>query len=98
MTIASLQGTLAKRTKPTLSPNFAKEPFRPSRSNTRLIDSANLIDKGIENKNRQCLTANISKLGVSGLRKVSTFNQNCYGLIGWWHRNPSLLILAKRCA
>jgi hypothetical protein len=28
----SLQGTLAKRTKPTLKPNFAKEPFSPSRS------------------------------------------------------------------
>ncbi|MBB3185919.1 hypothetical protein FHX64_000082 [Microbacter margulisiae] len=31
---------------------------------------------------RQLLTANISKLGVSGLRKFSTFNQNCNGLIG----------------
>jgi hypothetical protein len=31
-TIPSLQGTLAKHTKPTLQPNFAKEPFRPSRS------------------------------------------------------------------
>jgi hypothetical protein len=31
-TIPSLSGTLAKRTKPTLKPNFAKEPFSPSRS------------------------------------------------------------------
>ena len=30
----------------------------------------------------QPITANISKLGGSGLRKVSTFNQNCNGLIG----------------
>nr|WP_321357929.1 hypothetical protein [uncultured Draconibacterium sp.] len=30
--IALLQGTLAKRTKPTLKPNFTKEPFSPSRS------------------------------------------------------------------
>jgi hypothetical protein len=30
--IPSLQGTLAKRTKPTLKPIFAKEPFSPSRS------------------------------------------------------------------
>jgi hypothetical protein len=44
----------------------------------------------------QCLTANISKLGVSGLRKVSTFIQNRNGLIGRWHGNPSLLILANR--
>jgi hypothetical protein len=27
-----LQGTLAKRTKPGLKPNFAKEPFSPTRS------------------------------------------------------------------
>jgi hypothetical protein len=27
---ASLSGTLAKRTKPTLKANFAKEPFNPS--------------------------------------------------------------------
>jgi len=32
-TIPTLQGTLAKRIKPTLQPNFAKEPFSPSRSN-----------------------------------------------------------------
>jgi len=42
-----LKGTLAK---PTLQPNFAKEPFRPFRSNARLIDIANFIDKQIENK------------------------------------------------
>jgi len=47
-TIPSLQGTLAKRTKPTLQPNFAKEPFRPSRSDAGLIDSANLTDTLIE--------------------------------------------------
>ena len=48
-TIPSLQGTLAKPTKHTLQSNFAKEPFRPSRSNAGLKDSANLIDKMIEN-------------------------------------------------
>lgn len=31
-TLPSLQGTLAKPTEPTLHTNFAKEPFRPSRS------------------------------------------------------------------
>ena len=55
-TIPSLQGTLAKRSKPTLQANFSKEPFRPSRSNTGQKDGANLIDKRIENNNRQCLT------------------------------------------
>jgi len=44
----------------------------------------------------ETLTANISKLGGSGLLKVCTFNQNSNGLIGRWHRNPSLLILANR--
>ena len=44
-TIPSLQGTLAKRTKPALQPNFAKEPFSQSHSNARLKDSANMIDK-----------------------------------------------------
>ena len=95
-TVPSLQGTLAKRTKPTLQPNFAKEPFRPSRFNTGLRDIINLIYKKIEDNNSQCLTANISKLGVSGLLKVSTFNQNFNGLISKWLGNPSLLILANR--
>jgi len=52
LTFPSLQGTLAKRIKPTLHPNFAKEPFCPSRTNTGLRDTANFIDKQIENKNR----------------------------------------------
>ena len=54
-----------------------------------------------ENKNRRMKTnetptANISKLGVSGLLKVCTFNQIISGLICKWLGNPSLLILAKR--
>jgi hypothetical protein len=44
-TIPSLQGTLAKRTRPALKPNFAKEPFRPSRFNDQLIDIVNLINQ-----------------------------------------------------
>ena len=96
-TIPSLSGTLAKHTKPTLKPNFAKEPFRPSRSNAGLRDSANLIIKLIGYINRQCLTANISKLGVSGLSNACTFNKNFNGLISKWLGNPSLLILANRC-
>ena len=94
--VPSLQGILAKRTKPALKPNFAKKPFRPSHPNAVLRYSTKLIDKQTDNVNRQCLTANISKLGVSGLREVSTFNQNCNGLIGKWLGNPSLLILANR--
>ena len=46
----------AKPTKPSLHPNFAKEPFRPSRSKTGFRGSTNMINIQIENKNRQCLT------------------------------------------
>jgi hypothetical protein len=45
LTVPSLQGTLAKHTKPTLQPNFAKEPFRPSRPNAGLRNIANMIDR-----------------------------------------------------
>jgi len=44
-TVPSLQGTLAKPAKPTLKPNFAKEPSSPSRSNARLRDSAAKINR-----------------------------------------------------
>jgi hypothetical protein len=72
-TVPSLQGTLAKRTKPTLQPNFAKEPFRPSRSDAGLRDSANMIDKQIVDKNRQCLTAGHTQLPDPGVAKVGSF-------------------------
>lgn len=53
--ILPLKGTLAKHTKPLLQLNFTKEPFSPSRSNTRLRNSVNMINNQIENKNRQYL-------------------------------------------
>jgi len=58
-TVLSLQGTLTKRTRLTLQPNLAKEPFRPSRSNDVLRDRATMIDRLIENKNRQRLKCGI---------------------------------------
>jgi hypothetical protein len=77
-TIPSQQGTLAKRTKPTLQPNFAKEPFRPSRSDAGLRDSVSMTDKQIEYKNRQCLTHNIANKGFSGIRRfVARLNFSC---------------------
>lgn len=76
--------------------NFAKESFHLSRSNAGLRDCETLIDNFIKIKNRQCLTANISKLRVSGLFKVRTFNKILNSLILWWLGNPSLLILASR--
>ena len=67
-TVPSLQGTLAKRSSPTLQPNFAKEPFRPSHPNARLRAIADMINKRFENNNRQCLTHGIVHAGFSGLR------------------------------
>ena len=55
--VPSLQGTLAKRLKPTPKPNFAKEPFRPSRPNTGQRDSAAKIKRlNNELKNGQLVT------------------------------------------
>jgi hypothetical protein len=82
LTIPSLQGTLAKPTKPILLPNFAKEPFRPSRSSDGLRDSTNLINKQIENKNRQCLTAGIVHAGFSGLLLFVARKKSWCTLIG----------------
>jgi len=44
LTVPSLQGTLAKRTRPIIQPYFAKEPFRPSRPYTGLKESSSLIE------------------------------------------------------
>ncbi len=95
-TVPSLQGTLAKRTRLTLPPNFAKEPFRPSRSNTGLRDGANLIDKQIKNNNRQCLTANIGKRGDSGCIQRPVFVSAFFTVDTNELRNPRLPILANR--
>jgi hypothetical protein len=78
--VSSLQGTLAKRTRPTLQTNFAKEPFRPSRSKAELRDSANMIDKKTESKNRQCLMYIQNRRDISILKGCSPL-QNCNGLI-----------------
>lgn len=44
-TVPSLQGTLAKHAKPTLLPNFVKEPFNLSRSNAEQSNSATKINR-----------------------------------------------------
>jgi hypothetical protein len=98
LTVPSLQGTLAKCSKPTLQPNFAKEPFRPSHFNDGLRHGAYLIDKQNENINRQCLTANIGKRGDSGCIQhpvsVSAFSSADTNEL----RKPRLPILADRYA
>lgn len=68
----SLQGTLAKHTKLTLQPNFAKEPFRPSHSYTGLRDRANLKGKLTKNKNRLCLTPGHTQLPCLSVANVSS--------------------------
>jgi hypothetical protein len=67
--IPSLQGTLAKRTKLTRQPNFAKEPFHPSHFNAGLRDFAYMIDKQFQIKNRQCLTPHIAHCRVGCVRE-----------------------------
>jgi hypothetical protein len=92
-TIPSLSGTFGIPARLALNPKMPKEPSSPSRSNAR-------IERQLhgEMNQGQRTTANISKLGVSGLRKVCIFNQNYSGLIVNWLRNPSLLIPARRCS
>lgn len=77
-TVPSLKGTLAKPAKPTLNPNFAKEPFSPSRSNTGQRDSAaktNRFDN--EPKNGQLVTRGHTQYGgysvIQRLWLVSAF-------------------------
>jgi hypothetical protein len=65
-------------------PKPAKELALPTHGLTRIM--------------HETLTANISKLGESGMLKVCTFNKIINGLISRWHGNPSLLILANRLA
>jgi len=95
-TIASLQGTLAKHTMPTLLPNFAKEPFRPSRSNAELSTRAALIDKQIEYINRQCLTAGIVHAGFNGLQMFVARKKGRCTLIGNYLVLPHDTIPANR--
>jgi hypothetical protein len=97
-TVPSLQGTLAKRTKPTLQPNFAKEPFRPSRSNVGLRDCANLIDKLIENINRQCLTCGHKTFGVMWLFDHPATHQSLVTVDRNAARSPKRFYTAKPLA
>jgi len=63
-TVPSLQGTLAKPTRLTLKPNFAKEPFSPSRSHAGQRDSAAKRNRFInELKNGQLVTCGHTQYG-----------------------------------
>ena len=63
-TVPSLQGTLAKPAKPTLYPNFAKEPFSPSRSTAGQRDSTSKINRlDNELKNGQLVTCGHTQYG-----------------------------------
>lgn len=66
-TIPLLQGTCRKLYMPIRKSDLRQEPFRPSRSNAGLGDSANMIDKRVENKDRQCLTRGHKTLGAKWL-------------------------------
>ena len=87
--IPSLQGTLAKRLRPTLQPNFAKEPFSPSRSDAitanpdKTKNSASMESKCLKMNKAQNTTRNIRKPGDVGNLSFCTFTQNCNGLTSW---------------
>jgi hypothetical protein len=77
--------------RPSAHPKLVKECLCPNTlGTTKLIANILKMNKG------QLVTANISKLGISSLLKVSTFNKIFNGLTGEWLRKPSLLILATR--
>ncbi len=73
-TIPSLSGTFGIPAKLALNPKMPKEPSSPSRSNARIERYLHC-----EMSQGQRTTANISKLGDSGLRKACTFNQKVTG-------------------
>ena len=89
-TVPSLQGTLAKPAKPTLRPNFAKEPFSPSRSNAGQRDRAAKIKRLINGlKNGQLVTSCIVHLADSTNFKGVTSNKRCSGLTGSCFESPN---------
>ena len=66
-----LSGTLAKRSKPTLQPNFAKEPSSPSRSNPRTERHCSKMNKySMTDKNGQLVTKCICHKGFSKYSSV----------------------------
>jgi len=85
-TVPSLQGTLAKPAMPTLQPNFAKEPFSPSRSNAGQRDSAAKMKDRLTGKiNNETPTHNIKQLVISGLRG---FDSRASVFVGGQVRTP----------
>jgi hypothetical protein len=62
-TYPTLKATLAKLTRLMLQPNFAKEPFRPSRSNLGLGDSVLRTKNYLTNFNGQRTTRGVTNLG-----------------------------------
>lgn len=72
-TIPSLQGTFAKRSKPTLQTNFAKEAFSPSLSNPKTADAqetkngASIETKCLKMNKAQHTTCGHKTLGITWL-------------------------------
>ena len=83
-TFPSLSGTLAKRSTPTLQPNFAKEPSSPSRSNPRTeMYCSKMKEKSMTDKNGQLVTRYIKNWadtteikGCSSLQTLYLFDSN----------------------
>ena len=80
----SLSGTLAKRSKPTLLPNFAKEPSIPSRFKARTVRYCSKMNEYImTDKNGQLVTRYIKNWadtteikGCSSLQTLYRFDND----------------------
>ena len=100
-TIPLLQGTFAKRSKPTLQPNFAKEPFSPSRSNPKIADAqetkngASIEVKCLIMNKAQHTTRYIKHLAESANFKGSTFIKHRNGLIGNRFEMPNVSYVCR---
>ena len=77
-TIPSLQGILAKRTKPTLQTNFVKKPFSPSYSNTKTSNtqktknSVSIRIKCLKTNKAQHTTCGIKHWGLIDYISISS--------------------------
>ena len=74
-TVPSLSGTLAKRTKPMLKPNFAKEPSSPSHPNAMTKKHCGKIETfELKEENSQHITKAVkNRLNSNNIKVYSPF-------------------------
>ena len=82
LAIPSLQGILAKHTKPTLQPNFVKKPFSPSYSNTKTSNAQKT--KNSVSIRVKCLKTNKTQHTTRGIKH--------WGLIDYISISPRIKV------